>query len=138
VIKLILTPGFPFLKWLGIVYSEFFWLICVSWWFRERVGKNQITNPRSRRRRNSNKGQSPSIQAQSNSSLPKPRWVKFIATQLINSRQGVPRPPTGPGYRRSRKHLTIGNTYVSFLISRDPIYSTYFNLSLPTGIKYLL
>jgi hypothetical protein len=58
------------------------------------------------------------LQAQAIVRDPIPRWVLIYRDPIDQQQTGVPRPPTdtGPGYRRSRKHLTIGNTYVRILI----------------------
>jgi hypothetical protein len=55
-----------------------------------------------------------------NSSLPKPRWVKFITTQLINSRQGS----HGPLQTQAQDTGAVENT------SPSATLMSAFNLSL--------
>jgi hypothetical protein len=75
---------------------------------------------------------------QENSSLPNFFPIPLIIRDSIDQQQtGVPRPPTdtGPGYRRSRKHLTIGNTYVCVFNLSRPKPRWVFNLSRPNLVN---
>jgi hypothetical protein len=67
-----------------------------------------------------------------NSSLPKPRWVNFIATQLINSRQGSHGPlQTRPSIQAQSKTLSPSATLMSAFYFITTWTTMGINLSRP-------